>query len=129
MDKILRNILWIDSIAALVAGFLVLGLLGWLSVFYNLPATLISAMGVTNLLYGTYSFILARRKDRARVLVSALAIANASWAVMCALIALRYASTASTLGLVHVVGEGCFVATLAAIEWNQRDRISGNAPR
>jgi hypothetical protein len=124
MTFILRNILWIDSIAALVAGFAVLGLLGWLSLFYNLPPNLIAAMGVVNLLYGTYSFMLARRPARARVLINALVIANATWAVFCALIALRFAQVATPFGLAHVVGEGCFVAILAAVEWTQRQRLS-----
>lgn len=129
MTFVLRNILWIDSIAALVAGFTVFALLGWLSPLYNLPVSLVGAMGVINLLYGTYSFMLARRAVRPRMFVTALVIANATWALLCALIAMRFADSATGFGLAHVIGEGCFVALLAAVEWTQRERLSTSNAR
>lgn len=50
--------------------------------------------------------------------------ANALWAVLCAATAVRLSSSASGLGLAHLVGEGLFVGGLAALEWSQRARLA-----
>jgi hypothetical protein len=121
---ILRRLLWIDCSAAFVAGLVVLSLAGWLSRLYIMPQGLLVAMGVANLCYGTFSFSLARRARRPRSLLAVLVAANATWAVLCGLAALRFGSVASAFGLAHLIGEGLFVGGLAALEWNQRENLS-----
>jgi hypothetical protein len=121
--RLLRHLLWIDSGAGLLAGVVMLALSGWLSELYALPRPLLVAMGVANLAYGTYSGTLARRARRPRGLLVLLVAANATWAVLCMLAAVRLADTASAFGLAHLVGEGLFVGGLAALEWRERERL------
>ena len=49
----LRHLLWIDSEAGLLAGAGMLALSAWLNDLYALPRSLLAAMGVANLAYGT----------------------------------------------------------------------------
>jgi hypothetical protein len=122
---LLRNLLWVDCGAALLAGLAVLLLSGWLSQLYVLPRELLVAVGVVNLMYGTYSFSLARRSRRRRSLLVLLIVANATWAVLCALAAIVLSGRASAFGLAHFIGEGVFVGGLAVLEWSQRERLIG----
>jgi hypothetical protein len=121
--RLLRNLLWIDSGAALLAGLVVLALSGWLSELYALPRPLLVVMGVANLAYGTYSGSLARRARRPYRLIVLLVAANATWAGLCVLAAVSLADTASAFGLAHLLGEGLFVGGLAALEWRERERL------
>ncbi len=121
--RLLRNLLWIDSGAALLAGVVVLVLSGWLSELYALPRPLLVFMGAANLAYGTYSGTLARRARRPYGMLVLLVAANATWAVLCGLAAVGLADTASAFGLAHLIGEGLFVAGLAALEWRERERL------
>ena len=102
---------------------------GWLSDLYQLPRTLLVVMGVANLAYGTYSGWLARRTHRPYAGIVVLVVANATWAVLCVLLAVLYAYTASWLGFVHLVGEGMFVGMLAALEWRYRAQLLEQQPR
>ena len=81
--RLAPKLLWIDSSAALLAGGLVLALSGWLSKLHALPGGLLVLTGGVNLLYGSYSFSLAVRAQRPRVLITVLVVANLSWAAVC----------------------------------------------
>lgn len=120
---LLRKLLWVDCGAAFLAGAAVVSLAEWLSRLYALPHGLLVGMGVVNLGYGAFSFSLARRARRPRSLIALLVVANATWAALCGLVAVRLAGTASAFGLAHVVGEGLFVGGLAGLEWHQRERL------
>ena len=115
-----RHLLWIDSAAGLLVGAGMLALSAWLSDLYALPRSLLVAMGVANLAYGTYSGLLARRVRRPYGLVILLVVANATWAGLCGLAAMYFAGTASGLGLAQFLVEGLFVGGLAAAEWRAR---------
>jgi hypothetical protein len=115
-----RRLLHIDSGGALIAGVLMLVLASWLSSVYRLQQSGVVAMGIANLLYGTYSGLLARRRIRPLTLIVVLVAANAAWAVVCWVSAVRVAGSASWLGIAHLVGEGVYVATLAVLEWRSR---------
>lgn len=119
----LRKLLWIDCGAAALAGPTVLSLSAWLASLYALPHTLLVGMGIANLIYGTYSFALARRAVRPRPLILLLVAANAAWAVLCAILAARFAPSATPFGMAHLIGEGLFVGGLAALEWSRRDQL------
>ena len=119
----LRHLLWIDSGAGLGAGVVVLALSGWLSEVYGLPRALLLGMGAANLAYGTYSGALARRARRPRGTLLLLVLANATWAGLCAVAAVRLADSASAFGLAHLAGEGLFVGGVAALEWRERERL------
>lgn len=123
-----RNVLWVDCTAAAVAGVLVLALSGPLSRLHALPQELLLFTGAANLLYGAYSFSLARRATRPMALIRLLVFANSAWVLVCIALAASYWGRASVFGLAHLLGEAAFVGGLAAAEWRLRHRLVAGAP-
>ncbi len=120
-----KNLLWVDCIAAGVAGVLMLLLSGWLSRWYHLSQHFMLFLGAVNLAYAAYSFSLARRPIRPMVLVQVLACANMTWGIACFAMAAYFWGTASVFGILHLVGEGIFVGGLGAVEWRVRGELLG----
>ncbi|MCB9638699.1 MAG: hypothetical protein H6727_07310 [Myxococcales bacterium] len=118
------RLLWIDGLAGASVGIAVLLLSHWLTGFYGLPHPLVRAIGAANLLYGLYSTTLAARQSRPLGFIVFLVIANASWSVVCVVLAVLYFKTASFFGMFHICGEGLFVAGLAALEWRWRKDLA-----
>ncbi len=116
-------LLHIDSGAALLAGAFVLTFSAWLSRLYLLPRRFVVLIGAANIAYGLFSGSLALRAHRPRSLILALVAGNASWAVLCAIASIAVAGTASAFGLAQLIGEGLFVAWLAALEWREREHL------
>ena len=79
------RLLWVDFTAAGLAGLTMLALSGWLSDLYALPHTFVVGLAFVNLVYGAFSFSLARRARRPPRLIAALAAANGAWGALCAL--------------------------------------------
>lgn len=119
------NILWLDCTAAALAGAAVLALSEWLSGLYSLPRGLLVFIGAVNLLYGAYSFSLARQAPRPLALIKLLVVANAAWVFVCLGLLLRFREQVSVFGVLHLAGEALFVGSLAALEWTQRGALSG----
>lgn len=118
-----KNILWLDCTAALLASVLVLSFPEWLSALYAMPENLLLFIGAVNLLYACYSFSLAIRARRPLFLIKLLAVANASWALMCIAIFAKFAGSLSLWGGGHLLGEALFVGGLAALEWRWRKQL------
>lgn len=118
-----HRLLWIDGLAGLGAGVVIVLASGWLSGWYGLPTKLLLFTGVVNLAYASYSLPLARRTRRPAGLNRLLVAANLFWAVVCFALAIHYREVASVLGLVHLLGEGVFVGGLAGLEWCFRDLL------
>jgi hypothetical protein len=120
----MRKLLWVDCTAAALAGVAVLALSGWLSRLYGLPRNLLLFIGGVNLLYGCYSFSLARRARRPRYLINLLVFANLAWAVVCVGLAVGvFWAHATPFGFGQLIGEAFFVGGLAALEWKHRDQL------
>jgi hypothetical protein len=115
--------LWVDCIAAAVAGAAVLMLSGWLSRLYGLPLGLLRFTGAVNLLYGSYSFVLATRTRRPIASIAALVFANLAWALLCVHLAVNVARSPTAFGLAYLFGEAIFVAALATLEWRYRAQL------
>ncbi|MEM6327110.1 MAG: hypothetical protein AAF791_08330 [Bacteroidota bacterium] len=122
-DGIVRRLLWIDCTAGAVVGVAVLTLSGWLADVYGLPRGLLLVTGVANLAYASYSFSLARRRERPMAGLTLLAAANMAWAVPCLAWAWIYGPDATWLGLGHLLTEAVVVGGLGAVEWTQRERL------
>lgn len=120
---VLRRLLWVDCIAAVLAGVTVLLLNGWLSHLYALPRGLLLLTGAVNLVYASYSFSLAVRARRPKPLINLLVFANLTWAVACLGWAVVFAESATLLGVGHLVGEALFVGGLASLEWSRREQL------
>jgi hypothetical protein len=117
------NLLWIDCIAGGIVGVATLSLSSWLDNWYGLPRNLILLMGVANLVYASYSFSLAIRSKRPRILIFLLIAANLIWAICCLVWAFRFYDTASFFGLVYLSLEALFVGGLAGLEWRWREAL------
>jgi hypothetical protein len=120
-----RSLLWIDSRAGLAVGATMLMLSSWLSRLYGLSHPLVVGMGIANVVYGTYSFLLERRAVRPRAALMLLIAANAAWAVACFAMAFHFATSATVLGIAVLVFEGVFVGGLALLEWRYRGALAG----
>ncbi len=121
--RMIRHILWLDCMAAAVAGVLVLSFAAWLSEWYALPRELLSFIGAVNIAYSCFSFSLAIRVRRAEALIKLLAVANGLWALACLGIAATFAPLMTLPGLCHVLGEAAFVAGLGMLEWKWRRQL------
>ena len=117
------RLLWVDASAAALAGVAVLSLSAWLSRLHGLPRGLLLVVGAVNVAYAAYSFSLAVRARRPRRLVRLLVAGNLAWAAVCLGLAAAFAASATPFGLAHLVGEGLFVACLAALEWRWQDGL------
>lgn len=126
---LLRNLLWVDCLAAAVVGAAGLSFSGWLSRLLTLPQGLVVGFAVANLLYASLSGSLAVRPRRPPALIRLLVVANAAWALWCFVALAWFAGQASWLGLAYLGAEGVFVGVLAALEWSQRARLATAARR
>ena len=115
------NLLWIDGLGALIVGLLVVGLSGFLSSFYGLPRGILLFTGVVNLIYCSYSLTLAARSSRSLRLIKILVVANLAWTPVCFTLAALYFEGATVFGLIHLIGEGIYVGSLACLEWCWRE--------
>ena len=119
-----RHLLWLDCIAALLAGALMLSLTDAIARLYAIPVDWLRVIGMVNLLYGCFSGSLAVRRQRPVSLVVALSIANGAWSMICVGIAVAMAGTATPYGMAHLLGEAVFVGGLAVFEWRWRHRLT-----
>jgi hypothetical protein len=111
----LQQLLWIDSIAALLSGCVVLVFTSSL----NLPHRILQVMGIISLGYSAYSLSLAQRKIKAIRLLKLLVFANCAWVIVCLSITVLYRNTSTVYGTVYLLLEALFVGTLAILEWRQ----------
>ncbi len=118
-----RRLLWIDGLAALIAGAVVLLISGWLSEWYGLPRELLLFIGLVNVAYAANSISLAARSARPAKLILLLVIANLTWTTVCLILAITYRETITLFGFAHLVGEALFVGCLACLEWRWRELL------
>ncbi len=119
-----HRLLWIDGLAGLSAGVVMVLASGWLSSWYGLPTKLLLFTGVVNLAYGSYSLPLARRRRRPLGMIVFLVAANLGWTLVCFGLAFHFRHEATLFGLAHLIGEGVFVGGLALLEWRFRDLLA-----
>lgn len=112
-------ILWMDGLAALIVGLLVLSLRKDLSILFNLPEALLYAQAVTTLVYASYSTTLARKKIYSRKLVRVLGIANLAYVVGVIILFILTLAQTTTLGKAYFGAEIVGISALATIELKQ----------
>lgn len=122
-----NSLLWIDSRAGLTVGATVLVFSTWWSRLYGLPHSLVLGMGIANVAYGSYSFVLERRTERPMAALNLLAVANAVWGLACLGAAYVFAGRATLLGVGVLLFEGVFVGGLAVAEWRYRGVLQTRA--
>ncbi len=115
----IRNLLWIDGMAALVAGLAVLCLRGSLSELFQLPEQILFVQAIITLIYACYSTTLAKNKIYSRKLTRILAIANFSYVVFCLGLFINTFDETTVLGKVYFIMEALFISTLAKLESRQ----------
>ena len=125
IESVVRRLLWLDCIAAALAGVTVLALNSWLSRVYALPRNVLLFIGTVNLLYACYSFSLAVRKKRPMPQIKLLVLANSTWVAVCLGLAAAFWEQATLFGAGHLVGEAILVGGLANFEWRWRTQLLG----
>ena len=118
-----RDLLWVDCVAGGAVGLAMLAGAPGLAPLYGLPPGLYATIALANVGYGLFSFSIARRAVRPMPLLRALVVANAAWALLCAVAVAGLWGAAGPLGLAHVAGEGVFVGGLAIAEWRSREAL------
>jgi len=122
-----HNILWVDCLGGLCVGIVVLLLCQPISSWDGLPLAVVIAMGIVNVAYGAYSLFVTTRNPRPTWLVAVLAAANMAWLFVCVLIAYSHWQQITLLGIIHVIGEGIYVASLGLIEWIWKDELGNSS--
>jgi hypothetical protein len=118
-----KKLLWVDCIGAALAGVTVIALSGWLARLEGLPQEVLLFTGAVNLLYGSYSFSLAVRRERPMRLIKLLVFANLAWVPVCLGLVVAFSATATPFAFLHLVGEAVYVGVLALLEWRNRDLL------
>jgi hypothetical protein len=113
-------LLWIDGLAAVTAGVVMLAGSRWWSEWYGFPQRFVVFLGMVNLLYACYSLGLAWSAVRPMPLIVLLVVANSAWAIACLGLAGSLVGSAHGWGIGHLIGEGFFVGGLAFLEWRWR---------
>lgn len=127
-----RTLPWIDAGAAGSVGLLMLALAGPLSSLYSLPRSVVLFVAAVNVGYSAFGIGLGSIPRQAtvvrRAILMALVVANLAWLISCIALAVRFRGEATFFGLAHLLGEGVFVGTLAALEWKHRRSILAQSP-
>ena len=118
------RILWTDCLGGLFVGILVLTAHQFIADWHNLSKQLILFMGAVNLAYGCYSLFVTLRTPRPLILVKLLAMANIIWLPVCTAITAYHWNDISAIGIIHVLGEGVYVAGLGLMEWTRREQLA-----
>ena len=123
-----HRILWVDCLGALIVGIMVLLICQPLSRWGGLPTTTVIGVGIANLVYGIYSLVVATRHPRPMFLVVMLAFANMTWLFVCVTIVVWNWQQITLFGILHVGGEGMYVAILGFTEWRWRRWLAIPSP-
>ena len=122
-DRIKTNILRIDGFGGLIVGMLVLLLHPFLADWYGIPENIVRMMGITNLVYGSYSHFLTKRCECSLKAIVFLVFANLIWTLICFFLWFILGEKMTTLGQIVVLGEGIYVGVLACLEWFWRSSL------
>src|SRR5687767_4263753 len=119
MNKLLllKNLIWVDAIAAATAGLIVITLKSILAPLLNLPENLLLTLSIVSFGYAIFSFNLARQKTKPKQLLLLLIIGNAGYSIACLIVLIFFYHVAAPLGVFYLLLEASFVAVLAMLEW------------
>lgn len=120
----LKQLLWVDGIAALLAGVSVLAFSSALSVLFDLPENVLRTQAIITLVYASYSISLANKKSHPKHLIYGLAIANWVYALVVTGLMIYFFRTVTIYGTLYFIAEVLFIGTLAFFEWNTIKRKS-----
>jgi hypothetical protein len=114
------SLLRVDAGGALLAGLVVVPFAAPIAALHGLPTEVVRGVGLVNLAYAAYggrlAWGLSRGRAPSRRAVLGLIVGNAAWPCVCVAIALTYRAVMGPTGFAHVLGEGLYVGTLAALE-------------
>ena len=118
-----RRLPAIDGGGALAVGLLLVAFRTVVAPLYGLPLGLVTFIGAANVAYAVPGLSLTLLGARPAWLLALLVAANLTWTVVCGLLTVQLWRTAGALGLLHIVGEGVYVAALAVLEVRHRRAI------
>jgi hypothetical protein len=119
MNKLLllKNLIWIDAIAATLSGLIVITLRSVLAPLLNLPESLLLTLSIVSFIYASFSFYLAQLKSKPRMLLTVLIAGNMIYTIVCIVLLIFFYHAATPLGIIYFLLEASFVAALALLEW------------
>ncbi|UTV30739.1 hypothetical protein [Photobacterium atrarenae] len=120
MDKVL----WIDGLAALFVGSILISFHSFVGEIYSMPEKVVLFLASANLLYGLYSSSLAMSRKVSLRKIQVLVFGNCFWALTCLFLVYRFMDSASLLGILFILSEALFVTVLAGVEWRCRFDLS-----
>lgn len=107
----------IDYLGGLSAGFTMLLLHPWLANLYQVPTNLLLFLAAVNFAYGAISLTLAQRtRDNKVPGIKIMGAANLLWALCCLILFGLWFNQATPFALAHFLFEAAFVATLGTLE-------------
>lgn len=112
----LDRLLWIDGLAALSVGILVLLLRDFLSELFELPVWLLILQSGITLCYAAYSLALARREQRPRWMIRTLANGNWAYALFVIGLLIWFYPSCSAFGVAYFLAEILFMGALGWLE-------------
>jgi hypothetical protein len=121
---IVPYLLWIDCGGAFIVGAAMFLASDWLLGLFRLPPILYHTIATANVVYGSFSFVLAMLRKKPVGLIATLAVANALWGCVCLVLFAAVFDEASAFGLLHILAEGAVVFSLARAEWKHRARLA-----
>lgn len=113
----LKKILWIDCLAALSAGLVLLIFKGNMSPFFNVPKSLLTTLMMVAFCYACYSFYLANHSSPPKILLKILVLGNSMYALVCLFLLASFYKTATVFGVIYFSIDVLIVGFLALWEW------------
>lgn len=123
----LRRVLALDAATCIGTGALLALAAAPLAGLFGLPHALVSGAGIALLPIGLFMAFLATRAQPPRLLVWAVIVGNAVWAVESFIVIGQFGPT--TLGAAFVAAQALVVAALAALEYVGLKRMAAAPAR
>lgn len=117
------KLLWLDSLGGLGVGIVVLAISGWIATLHGLPPRVVMLVGAANVIYGCFSLSIQLHHRRTVTHIALLSSANVVWLGVCLIIVLMYRTAITPFGVIHLIGEGLYVAGLGVLEWRRRGSL------
>lgn len=113
----IKNLFWIDGLAALLSGTIVILCKNWFSILSNLPNNLLRNMAIIAFVYALYSITNAVLKTNSKPVFGFLIFANSLYALFCLLLLIFYYKSINGFGISFLLFDAYVVSMLAFIEY------------
>jgi hypothetical protein len=119
MNKLItiKNLFWIDGLAALISGTIVILCKNWFSLLSNLPSNLLENLAIIAFVFASFSITNAILNTDYKPVFSLLIIANLLYVLFCLILLIFYFKSINWYGISFLVFDLSVVSVLAFIEY------------